>query len=102
MGAYLAAWAHRRGVYMIPGGLVMAAGSPLARQLRRRLIARAGRSAISLGPLLTGAAAGAYFNSRETRHLGRAVRRDLRRGELSLRLPGHVLQPDLAVREQAP
>jgi len=83
MGAYLAAWAHRRGVYMIPGGLALAAGSPLSRQLRRRLAARAGRSAIALGPLLTGAAAGAYFNSRETRHLGRAVRRDLRRGMLS-------------------
>ena len=27
MSAYLAAWAHRRGVSMIPGGLVLAAGS---------------------------------------------------------------------------
>jgi hypothetical protein len=79
MGAYVAAWAHRRGVYMIPGGLVLATGSPLARQLRRRLAARAGRSAFSLGPLLTGAAAGAYLNSRETRRLGQVMRRDLRR-----------------------
>jgi len=68
---------------MIPGGLALAAGSPLARQLRRRLTARAGRSAIALGPLLTGAAAGAYLNSRETRHLGGAVHRDLRRGMLT-------------------
>jgi hypothetical protein len=81
-GAYVAAWAHRRGVFMIPGGVVLATGSPLARQLRRRLAARAGRSAFSLGPLLTGAAAGAYLNSRETRRLGQAVRRDLRRGTL--------------------
>ena len=79
MSAYLAAWAHRRGVFMIEGGLILAAGSPLARLLRRRLIARAGRSAVSLGPLLTGAAAGAMFNSRETRKLGRDIRRDLRR-----------------------
>ena len=80
--AYVAAWAHRRGVFMIPGGLVLATGSPLARLLRRRLAARAGRSAFSLAPLLTGAAAGAYFNSRETRRLGQAVRRDLRRRAL--------------------
>ena len=79
MSAYVAAWAHRRGVFMIEGGLILAAGSPLARLLRRRLIARVGRSAVSLGPLLTGAAAGAMFNSRETRKLGRDIQRDLRR-----------------------
>jgi hypothetical protein len=79
MSAYLAAWAHRRGVFMIEGGLILATGSPLARLLRRRLIARAGRSAVSLGPLLIGAAAGAMFNSRETRKLGRDIQRDLRR-----------------------
>ncbi len=82
MSAYVAAWAHRRGVFMIPGGVVLATGSPLARLLRRRLAARAGRSAFSLGPLLTGVAAGAYLNSRETRRLGQHVHRDLRRREL--------------------
>jgi hypothetical protein len=82
MGAYVAAWAHRRGVFMIPGGVVLATGSPLARLLRRRLAVRAGRSAFSLAPLLTGAAVGAYFNSRETRRLGQTVRRDLRRRPL--------------------
>ncbi|HEY6312153.1 MAG TPA: hypothetical protein VIY52_15300 [Streptosporangiaceae bacterium] len=83
MAAYVASWAHRRGVFMIPGGVVLTAGSPLARLLRRRLAARAGRSAFSLAPLLTGAAAGAYLNSRETRRLGRDVRRDLRRKALT-------------------
>lgn len=82
MSAYVAAWAHRQGVFMIPGGLVLATGSPLARLLRRRLVARAGRSAFSLAPLLTGAAAGAYFNSRETRKLGQDIRHDLRRKAL--------------------
>lgn len=82
MRSYVAAWAHRRGVAAIPGGVVFAAGSPLARLLRRRLAARAGRSAVSLGPLLTGAAAGAYLNSRETRKLGQDIRRDLRRKAL--------------------
>ena len=77
--AYLAAWAHRRGVAMVPGGILLAAGSPLARLLRRRLAARAGRSVFSLGPLLSGAAAGALLNRRETRRLGQEVHSDLRR-----------------------
>jgi hypothetical protein len=54
-------------------------GSPLRRRLERRLVARAGRSATSLGPLLTGAAAGALLNRRETRKLGREIQGDLRR-----------------------
>jgi len=82
MSSYVAAWAHRRGVFMIEGGLIFAAGSPLARLLRRRLVARAGRSAFSLGPMLTGAAAGALFNRMETRKLGREIQRDLRRRAL--------------------
>jgi hypothetical protein len=77
--AYVAAWADRRGVFVAPTGLILAAGSPLARRLQRRLAARAGRSAFSLAPLLTGAAAGALLNSRETRRLGQDVRADLRR-----------------------
>jgi hypothetical protein len=83
MRSYVAAWAHRRGVFTIPGGVVFAAGSPLAGLLRRRLAVRAGRSAFSLGPLLTGAAAGAMLNGRETRKLGREVRQDLRRHAIS-------------------
>jgi hypothetical protein len=77
--AYTSAWAHRRGVFIAPGGVILAAGSPVARQLQRRLAARAGRSAFSLTPLLTGVAAGALLNSRETRRLGQDVRADLRR-----------------------
>jgi hypothetical protein len=77
--AYVGAWAHRRGVALAPAGIVLVAGSPLRRKLQRRLLARAGRSAISLGPLLTGAMAGAALNRRETRHLGADVRDDLRR-----------------------
>jgi hypothetical protein len=79
MAAYVGAWAHRRGVALAPAGLVVVAGSPLHRLVQRRLIARAGRSATSLGPLLTGAIAGAALNRRETRHLGSDVREDLRR-----------------------
>jgi hypothetical protein len=79
MMAYVGAWAHRRGVALVPGGLALSVGSPLRRLLQRRLIARAGRSVASLGPLLTGAAAGALLNQRETRRLGADVRDDLRR-----------------------
>jgi hypothetical protein len=77
------AWADRSGVALVPGGLALAVGSPLRRRLQRRLqrrlVARAGRSAASLGPLLTGAAAGALLNRHETRRLGHDVRADLRR-----------------------
>jgi hypothetical protein len=78
MSAYVASWSHRRGVFMIEGGLIFAAGSPLARLLRRRLAVRASRSVFSLAPMLTGAAAGAVFNRRETRKLGQDIQRDLR------------------------
>jgi hypothetical protein len=79
MTAYVAAWAGRRGVALAPGGLILVAGSPLRRRLQRRLAARAGKSAASLGPLLTGAAAGALVNRWETRRLGEDVRADLHR-----------------------
>jgi hypothetical protein len=78
MTAYTAAWANRRGVAFTPAGLVLAMESPLRRRLQRRLAARAGQSVASLGPLLTGAAAGALLNRHETRRLGRQVRDDLR------------------------
>ena len=79
MTSFVGAWAHRGGVVLTPGGVVLAMGSPLGRRLQRRLAARAGRSAVSLGPLLTGAAAGALLNRRETRRLGQEIRDDLRK-----------------------
>lgn len=83
--AYVAAWAHRRGVSAVPGGLALAAGSPLGRLLRRRLAARVRRSTFALAPLFTGAVAGAMLNRRETRKLGAEILRDLlrRQGEIS-------------------
>lgn len=89
MLAYVAAWADRSGVALVPGGLALAVGSPLRHRLQRRLLARAGRSAASLGPLLTGAAAGALLNRHETRRLGQDVRDDLRR-----RSPYSAVWPD--------
>jgi hypothetical protein len=76
--SYIGAWASRRGVYRVEGGLLLVAGSPLARQLTRRLASRVRRSAFSLSPLFTGALAGALLNRRETRKLGREICDDLR------------------------
>jgi hypothetical protein len=79
MSAYVGSWARRSGVVgLAPGGIILAVGSPLRRRLQRRLLARAGRSATSLGPLLTGVAAGAWLNQHETRKLGQDIRDDLR------------------------
>jgi hypothetical protein len=77
--AYLAAWSHRRGLFAVPGGFVLVAGSPLARILRKRLAGRVRRSAFALGPVFTGAVAGVLINRRETRKLGREILDDLRR-----------------------
>src|SRR5690242_5102323 len=76
--AYVGSWASRRGIYQVDGGLLLVAGSPLARQLTRRLAARVRRSTFALAPLFTGALAGALLNRRETRRLGREMRDDLR------------------------
>jgi len=76
--AYIGSWASRRGIYQVDGGLLLVAGSPLARQLTRRLAARVRRSTFALAPLFTGAVAGALLNRRETRRLGLQIRDDLR------------------------
>ncbi|HVT66520.1 MAG TPA: hypothetical protein VHF26_02140, partial [Trebonia sp.] len=76
--AYLGSWATRRGVYQVDGGLLVIAGSPLARQLTRRLAARVRRSTFSVAPLFTGAVAGAVLNRRETRKLGHQIRDAIR------------------------
>jgi len=76
--AYLGSWAARRGVYQVDEGLLVIAGSPLARQLARRLAWRVRRATFSLAPLFTGAVAGAMINRRETRRLGHQIRDELR------------------------
>jgi hypothetical protein len=79
MIAYVGSWADRRGVRITTSGLALAVGSPLRRKLERRLLAKASQSALALAPLLTGAAAGALIDHRETRRLGHLVRDDLRK-----------------------
>ena len=79
MIAYVGSWAERRGVRITTSGLALAVGSPMRRQLERRLLAKASQSALALAPLLTGAAAGALIDHHETRKLGHLVRNDLRK-----------------------
>jgi hypothetical protein len=82
--AYLGSWASRRGVYQVDGSLLLIAGSPLAKQLTRRLAARLRRSTLSLAPLFTGAVAGAALNRRETRKLGHQMRDELRQRRMTI------------------
>lgn len=82
MLAYLTAWSQRRGVRLTSNGIAIAVGSPVRRQLERRLLAKAGQSTLALAPLLTGAAAGAVIDHHETRRLGNLVRDDLRKRAL--------------------
>jgi hypothetical protein len=79
MMAYLTSWSQRRGVRLTSNGIAMAVGSPVRRQLERRLLAKAGQSTLALAPLLTGAAAGAMIDHHETRRLGNLIRNDLRK-----------------------
>ncbi len=76
--AYAAAWAARRGVDpLAPGGLSGILGGAARRQLRSRLLRRAGRNAATLAPFLAGAVAGAELNRRDTRMLGEKLIADL-------------------------
>ncbi len=78
--AYVTAWAQRRGLDPLErGSMHSMLGGAAKRQLRRRIVGRFGRNMTTLGPLLTGAAAGAVVNARETRRLADVVRADLRR-----------------------
>jgi hypothetical protein len=78
--AYLSAWSHRRGVDPRRLGTLPALITGAARrQLRQRLVRRLARNASTMGPLLTGAVAGASLNRRETHRLGAAIRDDLRK-----------------------
>lgn len=85
MLAYLTAWSQRRGVRLTSNGIALAVGTPVRRQLERRLLAKAGQSAFAFAPLLTGAVAGAVIDHHETRRLGHLVRNDLRKRAASER-----------------
>ncbi|HWC35903.1 MAG TPA: hypothetical protein VG650_13895 [Mycobacteriales bacterium] len=73
--AYLGAWTRRRALDRVaPGdgvsGMVTGAAR---RELRRRVVRRAGTSAASVVPMFVGALAGASLNSRQTKRLGEQI-----------------------------
>jgi uncharacterized membrane protein YoaK (UPF0700 family) len=65
--AYLGAWTRRRGIDPFAG----------RRELRRRVMRRAGGNVATVLPFMAGAVAGASLNSRETRKLGERIAKDL-------------------------
>lgn len=77
--AYLGAWTRRRGVDPVSGGpgVTGVVSGAARRELRRRLMRRAGGQATTVMPFMAGAVAGASLNSRETRKLGERIARDL-------------------------
>lgn len=78
--AYVTAWARQRGIDPLHGAdLTNVLGGATKRQLRQRLVRRAGRNVTTFLPFLAGAVAGAELNRRETRKLGDAILEDLRR-----------------------
>lgn len=76
---YALSWASGRGIETgAPGALTLALGVHAKRALRQRLMRLLGRHLVTLGPLLTGAAAGAALNRRATLALAADVAARLR------------------------
>lgn len=76
---YALSWASGRGIDpSAPGALTLAFGVHAKRALRHRLMRLFGRNLVTLGPLLTGAAAGAALNRRATLALATDVAARLR------------------------
>ncbi|MEP6461938.1 MAG: hypothetical protein ABJC62_00650 [Frankiaceae bacterium] len=77
--AYVLAWASQRGIDPHQkAGLTGAVGGALQRQLRQRLMRRAGRNVTTYLPFLAGAVAGGELNRRETRRFAEAMLAELR------------------------
>jgi hypothetical protein len=77
--AYLGAWTRRRGIDPFAGGagLTGAVSGAARRELRRRVMRRAGGNVATVLPFMAGAVAGASLNSRETKKLGERIAKDL-------------------------
>jgi hypothetical protein len=77
--AYLGAWTRRRALEPNPGrpALVSTLNGAARRELRRRLLRRAGTNMTTVVPFLAGAVAGGSLNSRETKRLAERISRDL-------------------------
>jgi hypothetical protein len=77
--AYLGAWTRRRGLDPGQGrmGLTGTLNGAARRELRRRVVRRAGTNVSTVVPFLAGAVAGGSLNSRETQRLARRIVHDL-------------------------
>jgi hypothetical protein len=76
--AYLGAWTRKRALDRSGGtGLAGLLGGTARRELRRRVMRRAGENVATVLPFMAGAVAGASLNSRETRKLGATIAKDL-------------------------
>jgi hypothetical protein len=77
--AYLGAWTRRRGLDPFAGGAGVSAvlSGAARRELRRRIMRRAGGNVATVMPFMAGAVAGASLNSRETKKLGERIAKDL-------------------------
>lgn len=77
--AYVTSWASGRGLDPTDARMVTAVmGTAAKARIRRRLLGRATRGLTSLGPLFSGAVAGAIVNSRATTALGSSMSTQLR------------------------
>ncbi|WP_067488473.1 hypothetical protein [Actinomadura hibisca] len=78
--AFLTSWAKRRGINPLENdSFTNALGSAAKTALRKRLLRTMGRSMTTMGPFLTGAAAGATLNRTATKRVAATVRNDLRK-----------------------
>ncbi|TDC83844.1 hypothetical protein E1285_27985 [Actinomadura sp. 7K507] len=77
--AFVTSWARQRGINPLEtGSLTSALGTAAKSALRKRMLRTFGRSMGTMGPFLTGAAAGAALNRSATKALALKVRNDLR------------------------
>ncbi|TDB82957.1 hypothetical protein E1264_30390 [Actinomadura sp. KC216] len=77
--AFVTSWARQRGVNPLEAGsLTSALGTAAKSALRKRMLRTFGRSLGTMGPFLTGAAAGAALNRSATKALAAKIRHDLR------------------------
>ncbi|MBC7679794.1 MAG: hypothetical protein H7233_12530 [Pseudorhodobacter sp.] len=77
--AYVSSWATKKAVDGRGPGLASVLTGAARSQVRSRLVRRLGTSVTTLAPFLAGAIAGAELNRRQTRSLGEALAKDLRR-----------------------
>ena len=76
--SYVMSWANGRGIDPLdPKWMATSLGAAAKGQIRKRMMGRAARGVTTLGPLLTGAVAGAVVNAKATKSLAGKIDKDL-------------------------